>query len=154
MEKLQFVVDIAAPVHTVWSTMLDIETYEIWTGTFHEGSTYRGGWALGAEITFAGPNDDGTEGGMIGRITANRPDEHVEIEYIGQLLQGELDTTSEFATEIAGTHEAYTFTPTASGTRLTVDLESPDDFADMFTDMWPRSLETLTRLAEERASAG
>lgn len=153
MEKLQFVVDIAAPVHTVWTTMLDLETYEIWTGTFHEGSTYRGGWALGAEIAFVGPNDDGTEGGMFGFISASRPDEHVEIEYTGEILRGELDTTSEFATQIAGLHEAYTFAPTATGTRLTVDLETVDEFADMFAEMWPRSLETLTRLAEERAIA-
>lgn len=151
MEKLQFVVDIAAPVHTVWSTMLDLETYEIWTGTFHEGSTYRGGWAQGAEISFIGPNDDGTEGGMFGTISASRPDEFVEIEYSGEIVRGEVVTTSEFAKQIAGLHEAYTFTPTESGTRLTVDVESVDEFADMFAAQWPKSLDTLKQLAEERA---
>jgi len=153
MEKLQFVVDIAAPVHTVWSTMLDLDTYERWTGAFHDGSTYRGGWALGAEIAFVGPNDDGTEGGMFGTITANRPDEHVEIEYGGQILSGERDTTSDFARQVVGLHEAYSFAPTATGTRLTVDVESIDDFADMFAAQWPRSLAILTELAEERAAA-
>ncbi|MGK9147636.1 SRPBCC domain-containing protein [Plantibacter flavus] len=153
MEKLQFVADITAPVHTVWSTMLDLDTYEQWTSAFHEGSTYRGGWALGAEIVFVGPNEDGTEGGLVGTITGSRPDEFVEIEYHGQVLRGELDTTSESAKQFTGLHEAYTFTASETGTRLIVDLEAPDEYADMFAAEWPRALARLSQLAEERAAS-
>ncbi|WP_306909229.1 SRPBCC family protein [Arthrobacter sp. B3I9] len=75
MENLRFSVDVDvdAPAQHVWNVMLDLDTYREWTGAFHEGSTYEGGWNVGDEIRFLGPNDVGTASGLLGTVVENRP---------------------------------------------------------------------------------
>ena len=154
METLTFEIEIVAPVQTVWSTMLDEDTYRQWTSTFHEGSYYTGGWEKGDTIRFLGPaDDDGDEdGGMLGTITESRPNEFVRIEYSGLVENGVDDTTSDTARQIAGTHESYAFSENNGVTTVTVELEVLDDWAAMFRDIWPGSLDRLRDLAE-RADA-
>jgi hypothetical protein len=82
MENLRFSVEVDAPAQHVWNVMLDLDTYRQWTGAFHEGSTYEGGWNEGEEIRFLGPNDDGTASGLFGTIVENRPHEFVSIRYL------------------------------------------------------------------------
>lgn len=79
MVNLRFSVDVDAPAQHVWNVMLDLDTYREWTGAFHEGSTYEGGWNEGDEIRFLGPDDDGTASGPFGTIVENRPHEFVLI---------------------------------------------------------------------------
>jgi uncharacterized protein YndB with AHSA1/START domain len=150
MEKLHFRVSIDAPVHTVWRTMLEPDSYRLWTSAFHEGSYFVGDWHLGSEIRFLGPSDDeGTpDGGLFGRIVANRPDEFVSIEYDGMVVDGVDDTTSAFARAIAGTHENYTFREVDGVTTVIVEMDADPAMADMMNESWPVALGELTRLAE------
>ena len=148
MEKLHFSVDIEAPVAVVWNTMLDDETYREWTGAFHEGSYFEGGWATGDSIRFLGPNDDGGVGGMVGFIDVARPEEFVSIEYTGMINNGVEDYSSDFAKKYAGAHENYTFTEENGVTTLDVDIDSIDEFDDMFEGMWPPALDRLKQIAE------
>jgi uncharacterized protein YndB with AHSA1/START domain len=148
MQTLHFEKTINAPVDVVWSTMLDQPTYREWTGAFHEGSHYTGGWQKGEEIRFIGPNDDGTVGGMIGVIEENREHEFVSIVYAG-LADGAVDdTTSDAARRFIGTHENYTFASVGDATSVTVDLDADDEFAPMFQEMWPKALDKLAEVAE------
>ncbi|MGG7510243.1 SRPBCC family protein [Plantibacter sp. YIM 135249] len=148
MDTLQFTVDINAPADRVWSTMLDQETYREWTGAFHEGSRYTGGWNLGDEIRFVGAEDEGPESGMLGKIVANRPNEFVSIEYTGQIEDGVDDTTSEFAEKLIGCHENYSFREHDGITTVTVEVDSIDEFTEMFQEMWPPALAALKAIAE------
>ncbi|WP_213813679.1 SRPBCC domain-containing protein [Glaciihabitans sp. dw_435] len=148
MKTLHFSIDIAAPVNIVWSTMLDDETYRVWTGAFHEGSRFDGDWNVGSTIRFVGPNDDGTESGLIATVVENRPHEFVSLEYAGQVDRGADDLMSDFARSIAGTHENYSFSESGGTTTLTVDLETDEDYAGMFEDMWPKALDKLKDVAE------
>lgn len=156
MEKLRFETDIVAPVQTVWSTMLDDATYRQWTAAFNPGSYYTGGWEVGDTIRFLGPNPDGSgsddQDGIVGTIVANRPNEYVSIEYIGLVADGEDDTTSNAAQLFAGTHENYSFRDNNGVTTLVVELDSADEYAEMFRRMWPLALDRLRDLAE-RADA-
>ena len=84
METLNFEIEIVAPVQTVWSTMLDDDTYRQWTSSFHEGSYYTGDWEKGSTIRFLGPDEaggepGGTDGGMLGTVVESRPNELVQI---------------------------------------------------------------------------
>ena len=151
METLHFEVDINAPVGVVWRTMLDDETYRDWTGAFHEGSYFVGGWATGDTIRFLGPDSEGSEGGMIGFIDVARPEEFVSIEYTGQMHHGVEDFSSDDAKKLIGLHENYTFTEHDGVTTLAVAVDSIDEWGDMFEGMWPAALQRLKEIAEHAA---
>ena len=151
METLHFEVDIHAPVGVVWRTMLDDDTYRQWSAAFHEGSYYDGGWATGDSIRFLGPDGEGREGGMIGFIDVARPEEFVSIEYTGHMHHGVEDFSSDEAKKLIGLHENYTFAENNGITKLTIDVDSIDEWGDMFEGMWPSALERLKEIAERAA---
>ncbi len=45
-------------------------------------------------------------------------------------------------------YENYTLTDVDGKTQLEVDLDSEEEYADMFDEMWPKALEKLKELAE------
>ena len=153
METLEFEIEIVAPVQTVWSTMLDDDTYRQWSSSFHEGSYYTGDWEKGSTIRFLGPDDSGgADGGMLGTVVESRPNELVQIEYSGLVDGGDDDTTSDTARRLAGTHETYTFTEDNGVTTVAVEIEVLEQWAPMFREEWPVALDRLRDLAE-RADA-
>jgi uncharacterized protein YndB with AHSA1/START domain len=156
MEKLQFSTRINAPVQTVWSTMLGDATYREWTSVFHEGSYYEGDWNQGSEIRFLGPDETGSLGGMLATVEESRPNEFVSLRYLGQIVDGVNDTSSDEAKSIAGTHENYTFRQSDGKTvldvEIDVDADSDDEFVQMFNDLWPKALDKLKAICEREAS--
>jgi uncharacterized protein YndB with AHSA1/START domain len=156
MKKLQFSTKINAPVQTVWSTMLDDATYREWTSEFQKGSHYEGDWNQGSEIRFLGPDENGSTGGMLATVEESRPHEFVSLRYLGQIVDGVNDTTSDEARSFAGTHENYTFTPADGMTVLDVEIDlgadSDDEFVQMFNELWPKALDKLKAICEREAS--
>lgn len=148
MEKLHFTVQIDAPVHTVWSTMLNDETYRDWSSAFGEGSHFEGSWDLGSEIRFLGPEDDGSMSGMIGTVIENRPDERVTVEYVGEIMK-DVERTGDEA-RFYGAHESYAFDESGGVTTLDVEVDTEEEFAAMFDELWPVALGKLKELAEAR----
>ncbi|SDK71194.1 Uncharacterized conserved protein YndB, AHSA1/START domain [Cryobacterium psychrotolerans] len=147
MEKLNFTVEVNAPVHTVWTTMLDDATYRQWTSPFNAaGSWYEGSWVLGSEIRFIGPDTDGSLGGMIATVIENKSDERVTLEYLGEILRGVeyRDERSKFF----GGRETYSYSESGGVTTVRVDLDSEEDFSAMFREMWPLALDRLKAIAE------
>lgn len=148
MAKLQFKTTINAPAEKVWDIMLQDETYREWTEEFNPGSYYEGGWEMGDKIRFVGPDENGNEGGIVGKITQSRKPEYVEITYTGVIVNGVEDTTSPEIQVWIGAKEAYTFEEENGVTNLTVDLEIEDSEKDMFEEMWPRALVKLKEICE------
>lgn len=150
MQKLHFTIDIQAPKEKVWDVMLADETYRQWTEIFNPsgGSWYEGNWEEGSDIRFIGPDEEGNEGGMVSKIVANRPYEFISIEHLGEIVNGVEDTTSERVKAWQGAHENYTFKENDDVTTVEVDLDTVDEFADMFTDAWPKALAKLKELVE------
>ncbi len=149
MEKLKFKVSINAPARTVWTTMLDDATYREWTSAFNEkGSYYEGDWNPGSEIRFLGPDDEGSLGGMIATVEESRTNEFISLRYLGQIVHGVDDRTSDAAKEFIGAHENYSFTEAAGVTTVEVELDSGDEFAAMMNEAWPVALAKLKDLAE------
>lgn len=148
MEKLHFTVQIDAPVHTVWATMLDDATYREWTSAFNAGSHFVGSWDLGSEIRFQGPEEDGSVSGMIGKVIENRPDELVTVEYFGDISHG-VERTGDGA-QFFGAHESYSFTESGGVTTVTVDVDTEEEYASMFNELWPAALAKLKELTEAR----
>jgi uncharacterized protein YndB with AHSA1/START domain len=148
MNKLHFSIVIDAPVDRVWNTMLDDDTYRQWTEAFTPGSHYVGEWKPGSKILFLGPDEKGRMGGMVSRIKELDPYRFVSIEHVGVVHDGKEDTTSEAVKGWAGALENYTFKQTESGTELLIEMDSHEDYAEMFQDMWPKALRKLKELSE------
>ncbi|MDQ0076017.1 hypothetical protein [Arthrobacter oryzae] len=149
MKKLRYSAKINAPVGDVWTTMLSDSTYRKWTSAFNQGSYFQGDWAKGSEIRFLGPDDEGSLGGMIAVVEENRPGEFISLRYVGQIVNGADDTTSDEAKKFIGTHENYSFSEDAGVTTVDVVLDSEDDFAAMFDEAWPVALAKLKEITEE-----
>src|SRR5574338_1245169 len=150
MQKLQFKIDINAPIEKVWDTMLEDKTYRVWTAPFNEGSYYMGDWSKGSKILFLGPNPEtGKEGGMVSRIKDNRKHEFISIEHLGMVNDGVEDTTSEAVEPWAGSLENYSFKNLNGKTELLMEIDINDDFKDMFNDMWPKALQKLKEISEK-----
>lgn len=148
MDKLHFSIVINAPKEKVWSTMLDDNTYRKWTEAFAPGSYYKGDWNKGSKILFLAPGENG-EMGMVSRIKENRLYEYISIEHLGFVQDGKEDTSSEAVKAWAGVLENYTFKEKGGATELLVDMDSNEEYEEMFQDMWPKALQKLKELAEK-----
>lgn len=152
MKTQTFKIEINTPKQKVWEVMLADNTYREWTGAFHEGSFYEGNWDKGSNIKFLAL-DDGKLGGMAGKIVENIPYEYISIEYVGMVTNGMVDSTSDSVKQWVGAHENYTFSEKDNVTTLVVELEGKDisdEMGDMFTEMWPKSLQKLKEIAERK----
>lgn len=149
MKKLHFSISINAPVEKVWETMLEPETYQQWTKAFDGSSRYEGNWEQGSEMRFLGTGENGEVMGMYSRIKENRLHEFISIEHLGQIKDGQVDTDSPEVAAWAGVMENYTFHDHGDHTEVEVDLDTVEEYADMFNDMWPKALQLLKELAEK-----
>jgi Activator of Hsp90 ATPase homolog 1-like protein len=144
MEQLHFSVDINAPKEKVWDTLWAKGKYETWTAIFSEGSTVETDWKEGSKVLFT----DGKGSGMVSKIAANKPNEYMSFEHLGELKDGVEDTTSEKVKQWQGATENYTLTENNGGTKLEVDMAITSDFKDYFEKTWPKAIEAIKTLAE------
>ncbi|MDZ4746815.1 MAG: SRPBCC domain-containing protein [bacterium] len=144
MEKLEMTVKIKAPKEHVYKTMLEDATYREWTSVFVEGSHYIGSWEKGSTILFVDPKGQG----MAAIVEEHRPAEFVSTMFTGLVLDGVEDTESDEAKAIIGAHENYTFTEVDGVTELRVDLDTTEDYKEMFDGVYPKALELLKTIAE------
>lgn len=146
MKKIHFNTTINAPKEKVWKVLFDLPTYEVWTKVFAEGSTVQtDNWKEGSRVIFG----DGTGNGMVARIKANKPNEFMSIQHLGQIKDGVEDTTSEAVQAWAGAEENYTLTEKDGKTELKVDMDtSGAEFEDFLIKAWPTALEKVKELAE------
>lgn len=143
MKTLRFEITIDAPREKVWRTMLDLDTYRIWTAEFSPGSTYEGSWEQGSRIRFLAP--DG--GGMSAVIDENRPFEHISIRHLGEIRDG-ADDAESVKSWPSEAFERYTLRETDGVTHLEVTCDVTPDYEAMMNDMWPRALQRLKVLVE------
>lgn len=150
MKKLHFSTTIDAPREAVWNAMLGDNTFRKWTRPFNTGSYYKGDWSKGSRMLFLGPDPEtGEEGGMVSRIAENKPYEFISIEHIGVIHNGKEDTTSEEAKKWTPAYENYTFAEKGGETEVSVDMDTVDEYEEMFNKMWPEALKELKRIAEK-----
>lgn len=147
LAKRQFEIFIDASPSDVWDAVVDDAKFRAWCSVFHDGSHYVGGWSTGDTIRFLGPADDG-EYGMVAVIEDSRPGEFVSIKHIGMVMAGVDDTTSDEVLVWAPLFENYTLIPLGGGTKFVVDVEFQREHESMFSEMWPRALDELKRVAE------
>ncbi|HEY1037001.1 MAG TPA: SRPBCC domain-containing protein [Candidatus Paceibacterota bacterium] len=152
MQKTHIVTFINAPREKVWDIMLSDATYRQWTAAFQEGSHFNGTWEEGTKMLFLGPSPvDGTEGGMVSMVKANRKHEFVSLETVAVYGEGKEDSESDMAKVWIGGTESYTFTDKEGGTELTVDVDIPEDYKEDMEASWKKGLAKLKEIAEAAA---
>ena len=145
MQKINFSTDINAPKEKVWQTLWDDANYRKWTSAFTEGShAVTDNWKEGSEVKFLDPKGSG----MVSKVAANRPNEFMSFEHLGEIKDGVEDRDSEKVKEWAGAKENYTLKETGGVTKLDIEMDISEEYKDMFTQMWPKALEQVKALAE------
>ncbi|CAN5122309.1 hypothetical protein BH23BAC3_BH23BAC3_31550 [soil metagenome] len=152
MEKIHFSTTINAPKERVWNTMLGEDTYREWTDVFMPGSHFKGSWEKGSKILFLAPGESGKTSGMVSRIKENRKHEYISIEHLGFVENGKEDATSEAVKSWAGALENYTFTENDDKTEVMVEMDTSEEYKEMFLETWPKALQKLKKLSEEGQS--
>jgi len=153
MEKLQFTINIKAPVNKVYELMLGINnksTYEQWTAMFNPTSTYEGNWEKGSKMLFVGIDEKGNKGGMVSEIADNVLNQYVSIRHYG-LVQANVEITSGPEAEKWATgFENYTFQEKDGVTDLAIELIGlNEDLTGYMNDVWPKALAKLKEICEE-----
>ena len=152
MKKLQFKVNIHAPVTRVYNCMLGINsktTYEQWVSVFNPTSTYEGSWDKGNKILFIGMDEHGEKGGMVSRIAENIPNRFVSIQHYGLYQAGQEITQGPEVEQWANGFENYTFEESNGTTTVTVELDSAEDFVDYMNETYPKALDKLKEMCEK-----
>ena len=144
MEKIHYDIAINATPEKVWKVLWTDQTYREWTSAFSEGSHAKTDWKEGSKVLFL----DGNGQGMVSKIAANRPNEFMSFEHLGEIRDGNEDTTSEKVKEWAGAHENYTLKKKNGKTELSIDMDINDEFKEMFAKIWPVALDNIKRLSE------
>jgi len=157
MKKLQFNISINAPANKVYDVMLGISnktTYEQWTALFNPTSTYEGSWNKGSKILFIGTDEKGEKSGMVSEIADNIPNRFVSIRHYG-LVKGNVEITEGPDVEKwTNGFENYTFEENNGPdsyreTKVTVDLDTTEDFTDYMSETYPKALGKLKEICEE-----
>ena len=152
MKKLQYIVNINAPVARVYDIMLGINnksTYEEWTSLFNPTSTYEGSWDKGNKMLFIGVDEKGEKGGMVSRIVENIPNRFVSIQHYGLVQAGQEITEGPEVEKWANGYENYTLEENNGTTTVTVDLDTTEEFLDYMNETYPKALNKLKEICEK-----
>jgi hypothetical protein len=152
MKKLQFKVIINASVTKIFDFMFGISsksTYEQWTSLFNPTSTYEGSWDKGNKILFIGVDEKGKKGGMVSKIAENIPNQFISIQHYGLLKADKEIIEGPEVEKWANGFENYTFEEINGITKITVDLDTTEDFVDYMNETYPKALGKLKEICEK-----
>jgi hypothetical protein len=153
MKKLEWKIDIASPVATVYDRMLGLtnkSTYEHWTAAFNPSSSYEGNWENGSKMLFVGVDEHGAMGGMISKITEHIPQRFVSIQHVGMVQAGIEITDGPEVEQWANGLEQYTFEEHNGITTVIVNMDAAEDFEGYMNDTYPQALALLKASCEQR----
>lgn len=149
MKKINLDIVINAPREAVWDAIVDDSNYRTWTRVFQETSYFEGGWKKGDTIRFIGINEKGEKEGMVSEIAESIYPEYISIKHLGFIVNGVDDTTSEEIRKWAPSFENYTLEKLEENkTLFKLDMDTTDEFYDMFMDLWPKALAKLKEVGE------
>jgi hypothetical protein len=139
--RLHFSIDVAAPRDKVWRVLWEDASFRDWSSVFAEGSYAVSDWNEGSTIQFIDPS---SQSGMSSVIEKKRPGEFMSFRHEAEIKNGNVQPPPAWS----GAHENYTLTANDGRTTLTVDLDAPDEYRQMFEDKFPQALKRVKKLSE------
>jgi hypothetical protein len=152
MEKLQFKIEINAPISNVFDKMLGItnkSTYEQWTAMFNPTSTYEGNWEKGSKMLFVGTDEKGEKGGMVSEVFDHIHHQFISIRHYGLVTANVEITDGPEVEKWANGFENYTFIEKNGSTQVTVELDLTEDFLEYMKETYPKALDKLKEICEK-----
>ena len=140
MIRLHFSTEIDAPPARVWAVLWDDATYRDWTSTFSPGSHAVSDWNEGSRVEFIDPSGSG----MVAVIDRKVPDQLMVFRHVGEIRDGREQPSADWA----GALESYALTTTPAGTALAVAVDTADEHAESFREMFPKALARVKALAQ------
>jgi hypothetical protein len=98
-------------------------------------------WNEGSTVQFL---DASGAYGMSAVIERKRPGEFMSFRHEAEIKDGQVQPPAEWS----GAHEDYRLTGSNGRTTLTVDLDTPDEYRQMFEGKFPQALQRVKTLAE------
>jgi uncharacterized protein YndB with AHSA1/START domain len=146
---MKFEIEIDSDTDSVYQNMISEKSYRIWTSVFNSNSGFTGSWKKGSKILFTGTDENGEVNGMVSMIKENIPGKFISIEHMGILKRGIEITCGPEVDDWQGALESYTFTPMASKTIVTVDVDTDPSWQEYFGQKWPEALAKLKKICEK-----
>ncbi len=148
MQQLKYEIEINASISAVWKTLVLPHTYKVWVKAFSPNSYFEGDWVQGSEIKFLDPDMGGTKAILV----AVAPEKRIVAKHIALISKkGEESTSGEMADKWLGTTEEYLLEEVGPKTRLSIEINTHEDFVSMFNDAWPTAIASIKQLSEENA---
>jgi uncharacterized protein YndB with AHSA1/START domain len=150
MKKIHTSIEIKCTQAEVWDAIVNNEKYRLWTATFSPGSHFKGGWNKGDKILFLGPGEDGAVSGIVSEIAKSIYPSYISIQHNSYITNGVEDTTSEAVRAWFPAYENYSIEKIDdTTTRFTVDMDSEDQYYEMFLELWPKAVQVLKEVVEK-----
>ena len=138
MEKLRYQIEIDAPAEKVWDILWNEKTYSQWTYYFSPDSNMVTDWEVGGKTYFT---DSSKKNGMVSTIERIEEPKYLIFKHLGEMVNGVEDVDSEKVKAWNGSLEAYYLEENNGKTTLKVELDSNDEFKEMFdssyNNVWP-----------------
>jgi uncharacterized protein YndB with AHSA1/START domain len=142
--RKEFKVLIDAPREKVWNVLWDDASYREWTSVFSSGSHAVSDWKKGSKIQFL----DGEGRGMTSVISDLVPNEYMSFTHKGEIKDGVEDFSTAAAQGWNDAQENYSLKTVGDKTELTVELDITGEFADYFTNTFPKALALVKSISE------
>ena len=146
MQTLHFSTDVNASPEKVWHVLWNDTTYPMWTRVFSDGSRAVTTWEKGTRVLFLNAENDG----MVSEVADNVPFEFMSFRHLGTISKGIEDLETSMAKDWHGAMENYTLKTAGKHTTVEVDIDVTDEYKQYFLDTWPKALEVVKELAEEK----
>lgn len=141
MKRLEFSVEIKASKEKVWDILWNDESYRVWTASFIPGSYYEGEIIQGNNIRFLSPGQHC----LFAVVEKVIPFQSIHFMHFGLVLDG----VSQDKTFQDDSIEYYDLLEIESGTKLTVKINTEDEYITYFSNSFPKALNVVKQLAEE-----
>jgi uncharacterized protein YndB with AHSA1/START domain len=143
MKTIQKTKQINAPKEKVWNVLLEDTYNRIWMAEFMEGSHAKTDWIVGHKVRFL----DNDNNGIVGRILTKQPYDVIEMEYDGEVKNGEDDFESDLAKSMKGATENYYLSEENGVTTLKIEVNMDEKWHDMMSAAWDKALDKIDELS-------
>lgn len=141
---MQFTIEIQAPREKVWSTLWDDKTFRDWGNIIDEGQYKVGEMKEGNEVQFISSVSGYGVTSLIEKLA------HNEFVLFRQMADTKESGEQEREKEWSGGEESYSLSEKDGLTTVAVELDVPAGQEETFKIRFPKALERVKILAEEK----
>lgn len=140
MTRLLFFIEIQAPTALVWRLMWAPETFGLWMSPMGNGHYYEPSLIQGGSVRWLTPSGDG----MYGKVKELTPGEKIVFEHHGWISKGINSLEDTFSSE-----EKYMLHGDENKTKVTIEVDTFDEYTEMMQEKYPLVLAELKKIAEQ-----